>query len=93
MANLIAIGSTASPAFVDLVVTTPVALFLINDGTSLPLGTGPKYELAQKGSNGRYTVLATLTTENIGLLGGLSFPATYGVRRLFTGSASGMDVG
>ena len=92
MANLIPIG-TATTAWTDVAVTdAPKALFIIDAGSGIPLASGPTYELAIKTSGGLYNVLVQLDSQNILKFGGLTYPATYGVRRVSSGYSSGMDV-
>lgn len=94
MAELIPPGITAS-AWVDVTVVagSPKALFLKGAAANATVPSGINFEIAHKVGNDDYAVFGVLNSSNIAQQGGLSYPGTYGVRRLLaTGAGAGMDV-
>jgi hypothetical protein len=92
MALPIAIGTTAT-AFADGEFTvdgTPVTLH-ITQSTSGAAIYGSQYELAYKASGGAYVTLITLTPDNILENGQVIGNGTYAIRRLATGTSSGLE--
>jgi hypothetical protein len=93
MAELIAVGTTAS-AYFDVTVASGAtkALFIKTGTANQTPNAGVKYEIAYKVGTSDYEPFDQLTPANIKDKGLIVAPGTFGLRRLDTGDSSGMNV-
>ena len=93
MANLITTGTSAT-AWVDVTVNagTPRTLFIKPGNADGVPPSSAVFQVAHKDVGGTYAVLYSLTAGNAPSVGQIVAGGTFGVRRLASAVAAGLDI-